>query len=73
MADWVINEQKQLEFAGGKEDWDKAADIAVRCEGFKLDHEDELLAEADRSCYNCRFRRWTVKSFVCMKHLQVET
>lgn len=69
MADWGFNEQKQMEFTGGKENWKKAAQIAAQCKKFILDDEDELVSEMDRSCYNCRFRRWTVSSFVCMKML----
>lgn len=67
MDDWVVNEQKQPEFAGGKENWEKAAQMAARCEEFLVDDEDEMVAEEDRSCYNCRLRRWTVNSFVCMR------
>ncbi len=42
---------------------------AFLCPQFKLDDEDELVAEEERSCLNCRYRRWTVESFECMKKL----
>ncbi len=64
---WIKNEKGQVQFKGGKRDWAKAAAIAGSCAHFLLDYEDELVAEESRSCYNCRFRRWTARSFVCMK------
>jgi hypothetical protein len=32
---------------------------------FHPDVEEEQVADEDRSCYNCRYRRWTAASFVC--------
>ena len=64
---WIKSEADQFHFAGGKHDWSRAAAIAGSCAHFLLDHEDELVAEESRSCYNCRFRRWTERSFVCLK------
>jgi hypothetical protein len=26
-----------------------------------------LVADESISCYNCRYRRWTVNSFICCK------
>lgn len=57
----------QSEYAGGKEDWERVAQIARLCKEFVLDDEDELVSDEERSCYNCRFRRWTKSSFVCMR------
>jgi len=37
------------------------------CQNFRIDDEDELVTDQDRSCYNCRYRRWTINSFVCLK------
>ena len=54
-------------FLGGKEDYDAAAACAARCEQFKADCEEEWAADEECSCYNCRYRRWTRESFVCMK------
>jgi len=69
VAEWIKNELGQFEYAGGKEDWEKVLQIARSCDKFVLDDEDELVSDEDRSCYNCRFRRWMEKSFVCMKRL----
>ncbi len=62
-----INKLGNKEFNGGKEDWVHAKLIAEKCDSFKLDDEDELVADDLRSCYNCRYRRWTDKSFSCTK------
>lgn len=64
---WIINDNGKREFSGGKEDWEAAAHIAQECPGFKPDDEDEMVADEAISCYNCRYRRWTIKSFVCCK------
>ncbi|HEX3012217.1 MAG TPA: hypothetical protein VHQ70_09340 [Syntrophomonadaceae bacterium] len=64
---WRINNEEKREFCGGREDWQTAARIAENCPGFKADDEDEMVADEDVSCYNCRFRRWTEKSFVCCR------
>lgn len=55
------------EFPGGQEDWEGAARQAEKCRDFKVDVEDELVADEPRSCYNCRYRRWTAVSFCCTK------
>jgi len=62
---WNVNEQGRREFAGGRQDWAVAARIAGDCPHFKEDDEDELVADEASSCYNCCYRRWTVKSFIC--------
>lgn len=64
---WSKDEKGQARFKGGCQDWPLAAAIAGSCPQFLLDDEDELVAEEERSCYNCRFRRWTEQSFICMK------
>jgi hypothetical protein len=66
MNSWIKNDQDMLLFTGGKEDWEKTAEIADKCPHFLTDDEDELLAEEKKSCYNCRYRRWTASSFMCM-------
>lgn len=53
------------EFPGGKEDWAAAAGTAAICRHFSPDVEEEWVADEERSCYNCRYRRWTAASFVC--------
>ncbi len=65
---WSKNERNQAQFKGGRHDWRRAAEIAAGCPHFLPDSEDEQPAEEERSCYNCRFRRWTEHSFTCMKH-----
>lgn len=62
---WKINQKGEKEFMNGKEDWESALKEAQKCPAFKLDDEDELVADDLRSCYNCRFRRWTADSFTC--------
>ena len=52
---------------GGKEDFAQAAATAAGCAAFRADCEEECVADEDVSCYNCRYRRWTRDSFVCMK------
>jgi len=53
-------------FAGGREAWGAAAAVAGGCASFSADDEDEQCAEESFSCYNCRYRRWTVDSFACL-------
>jgi len=57
----------QLEAPLGRDDWAGAARIAAACETFHPDEEDEQVADEPLSCYNCRYRRWTVTSFNCCK------
>jgi hypothetical protein len=61
-----MNQNGRAEFAGGQEDWAGAARQASVCVHFNPDVEEELTADDARSCYNCRYRRWTRKSFTCM-------
>ena len=59
----------QNEFSGGKEDFTGAAAIACSCLEFVPDDSDEWVADEARSCYNCRARRWTRDSFICLRRL----
>ena len=63
---WIEEEGKTV-FSGGKQAYADAARAAAACALFKEDCEEELAADEARSCYNCRYRRWTRNSFVCMK------
>ena len=45
----------------------KSAQAAKACPNFALDDEDELVSDQEISCLNCRYRRWTQESFLCMK------
>jgi len=49
--------------------WEKAQAIALNCSEFKLDVEEEWLAEETVSCYNCRYRRFVGLGIRCMKNL----
>ena len=61
----LYNRRWKEEFPGGKEDWAGAARAAGDCKSFIPDVEEEQVADAARSCYNCRYRRWTAASFTC--------
>ena len=63
---WRIEDGKAV-WTGGKADWSAAASAASACGVFSPDCEEECVAEEDVSCYNCRYRRWTRDSFMCMK------
>lgn len=64
---WNINNKGEKEFSKGKIGWEAAASAARNCEFFKCDIEEELVADECISCYNCRYRRWTAASFICVK------
>ena len=63
---WRFHENGTREFLAGKADWTAAAREAQECDAFREDVEEEIVADELRSCYNCRFRRWTASSFMCM-------
>lgn len=61
------NAAPELEgFGLGQEDWREAARIAGECPSFRPDVEEEQIADEPVSCYNCRRRRWTARSFLCL-------
>jgi len=62
---WRINQNNEREFTGGTEDWATAALMADSCDLFIPDVEEEQVADEPRSCYNCRYRRWSVDSITC--------
>lgn len=64
---WKVNEKGEKVFPLGKEAWQEAVEAARTCTHFSVDDEDEWVSEEERSCYNCRYRRWTPESFVCLK------
>lgn len=45
----------------------RARKAAQACPWFRLDDEDEQVSEEELTCLNCRYRRWTVESFECLK------
>ena len=63
------NGNGKREFPGGKEDWPGAEQAAEDCQSFLPDVEEERVADAARSCYNCRYRRWTAASFTCSSQI----
>jgi len=62
---WRIDRKGNREFTPGKESWDAAARVARDCSSFAADVDEELIADEQRSCYNCRYRRWSAASFTC--------
>lgn len=54
-------------FKYGLEAYEESQTIAKTCLFFKIDDEDEQVDSVLKSCYNCRYRRWTEKSFECLK------
>jgi hypothetical protein len=65
---FVNNDGKHV-FKYGKCAYQKALKVAVACDFFELDKdEDELIVSTQKvSCYNCLFRRWSAQSFTCIK------
>ena len=54
-------------FLYGKYDVGRALAEAKNCTIFTEDSEDECVSDILLSCFNCRYRRWTQESFMCMK------
>ena len=54
-------------FKFGLNDFDKARQSSENCKNFSLDDEIEWVDDVEKSCYNCRYRKWTEDSFSCMK------
>ena len=67
MDGWEQTESGKKRFRYGREDDVRAAQAASQCPEFKEDDADEAVSDEDRSCYNCRYRRWTADSFECLK------
>jgi len=63
---WRINRQGKREFLNGQQDWQAAVAAAAGCATFLGDVEEEWVTEEPRSCYNCRYRRWTEEAFTCL-------
>ncbi|MDD4626318.1 MAG: hypothetical protein PHP87_04435 [Syntrophomonas sp.] len=67
LSAWLLTEEGRYGFQKGKDAWEEAAQVAARCPYFQPDEEEEQVADEKCSCYNCRYRRWTQKSFLCLK------
>ena len=63
----MINDRGQHLFSGGRDSREIASVTARECENFRQDVDEELVVDEEISCYNCRYRRWTEASFICMK------
>lgn len=63
---WELDDAGRRTFTGGRDDWAGAAAAAGGCGRFTPDVEEEQVSDEPRSCYNCRYRRWTAAAFVCL-------
>lgn len=66
MTPWRTGKGGVREFTLGKIAWAEAARIAAECHYFAEDVEEEVQSDVARSCYGCRYRRWTSDSFECL-------
>jgi hypothetical protein len=64
---FMQNAMSEWEFTGNQSYFQLAAKAANKCSNFSLDDDDECVAEETVSCLNCRYRKWTQRSFVCLK------
>ncbi len=64
---WEKDNYGNKYFKYGQNNFDLTAETALQCAAFIGDDEDEIVTDDTRSCYDCRYRRWTVDSFQCMK------
>lgn len=56
---WRSMKKKEMRAFGDESTYKKA------CRAFTFDVEEELVNGDERSCLNCRYRRWTDNSFSC--------
>lgn len=63
---WLKDAQGKKAFRHGHVAFTQASETAKACDEFRPDVEEEWVADEERSCYNCRLRRWTAESFVCL-------
>jgi hypothetical protein len=49
----------------------EAARLAIGCESYSRDDEDEDPLDGAPNCFGCRYRRWLPDGFACMKGLLV--
>lgn len=63
---WEQDQEDQRTFRYGQEAFSLAALAAETCAAFRPDVEEEWVTDEERSCYNCRLRRWTAASFACL-------
>ncbi len=63
---WLKDSQGKKAFRHGHVAFNQASQAAQVCGSFRPDVEEEWVADEERSCYNCRLRRWTAESFDCL-------
>lgn len=51
------------------EDMLASSEIAEQCPVYSIDDDDEDYCDGVRTCFNCRYRRWLVDGFQCMRDL----
>lgn len=56
---WRSMSKKEMRAFGNESTYKKV------CRAFTFDVDEELVSEGERSCLNCRYRRWTDNSFSC--------
>lgn len=64
-----VDSQGHSVFLHGRVAYEEAKQQAGQCSYFSLDKDEDewVTTSLYPSCYNCLFRRWTPKSFMCMK------
>jgi hypothetical protein len=69
----VLDSDSGVVFVGSVdegEDLAAAAAIALRCDAFTRDDDDECYVDGeDPSCFDCRARRWVRSGFTCTRGL----
>lgn len=66
----IIKYGESFHFVGlidNLEDYNAASRIAAKCPTYSVDDDDEDYCEGERTCFNCRYRRWLAGGFQCMK------
>jgi hypothetical protein len=58
---WTTMDKKQLREFGAKRIYEKG------CKEFVPDVLEEQVDGSVNSCHNCRYRKWTDNSFICLK------
>lgn len=63
----ILNNSNKSESEGSRYHFQLSSILANNCPNFTLDDDDECVAEETISCLNCRYRKWTQHSFLCLK------
>ncbi len=68
----IVEENGVFVFQGAidnPEDILSAAAIAADCPAYSIDEDDEDYCDGEKTCFNCRRRRWTREGFQCARNL----